>query len=76
MKILSYNVNGIRAALKKNFASWLQEVTPDVVCLQETKAEEKQVKLSDELQEMFLKVKNINDRNINNTHFGQGFHGI
>lgn len=38
MKILSYNVNGIRAALKKNFASWLQEVTPDVVCLQETKA--------------------------------------
>ena len=38
MKILSYNVNGIRAALKKNFASWLQEVSPDVVCLQETKA--------------------------------------
>ena len=31
---------------------------------------------SDELQEMFLKVKNKNDRNINNTHFGQGFHGI
>jgi exodeoxyribonuclease-3 len=43
LKILSYNVNGIRAALKKNFASWLQEVTPDVVCLQETKAIASQV---------------------------------
>ena len=31
---------------------------------------------SDELQDMFLKVKNENDRNINNTHSGQGFHGI
>ena len=43
MKILSYNVNGIRAALKKGFADWLIAADPDVVCLQETKALEEQV---------------------------------
>lgn len=31
---------------------------------------------SDELQEMFLKIKNTNDRHINNTHSGRGFHNI
>ena len=43
MKILSYNVNGIRAALNKGFAEWLSAAGPDVVCLQETKAWEDQV---------------------------------
>ena len=43
MKILSYNVNGIRAALNKGFAEWLSSADPDVVCLQETKALEDQV---------------------------------
>ena len=43
MKILSYNVNGIRAALNKGFAEWLNAADPDVVCLQETKAIEEQV---------------------------------
>ena len=43
MKILSYNVNGIRAALNKGFAKWLSSADPDVVCLQETKALEDQV---------------------------------
>ena len=43
MKILSYNVNGIRAALKKGFAEWLSAADPDVICLQETKALEDQV---------------------------------
>lgn len=43
MKILSYNVNGIRAALNKGFADWLIAADPDVVCLQETKALEEQV---------------------------------
>ena len=43
MKILSYNVNGIRAALNKGFAEWLSSADPDVVCLQETKAMEDQV---------------------------------
>ncbi|WP_372774521.1 exodeoxyribonuclease III [Mangrovibacterium sp.] len=38
-RILSYNVNGIRAALKKDFLSWLTMENPDIVCLQETKAQ-------------------------------------
>lgn len=38
MKIISYNVNGIRAALRKGFLSWLQQAGPDVLCLQEIKA--------------------------------------
>ena len=43
MKILSYNVNGIRAALNKGFADWLNAADPDVICLQETKAIEEQI---------------------------------
>lgn len=43
MKVLSYNVNGIRAALKKGFADWLQAADPDVLCIQETKALREQV---------------------------------
>lgn len=43
MKIISYNVNGIRAALKKGFDAWLKATNPDVVLLQETKATEDQV---------------------------------
>ena len=43
MKVISYNVNGIRAALTKDFASWLQRENPDVLCLQETKAQPDQV---------------------------------
>lgn len=46
MKIVSYNVNGIRAALKKGFLDWLVAVDPDVVCLQEIKAQEDQLDLS------------------------------
>ncbi|MBU3028062.1 MULTISPECIES: exodeoxyribonuclease III [Zobellia] len=46
MKIISYNVNGIRAALNKGFLDWLQAVDPDVVCLQEIKAMEEQLDLS------------------------------
>ena len=45
MKIVSYNVNGIRAAINKGFLSWLQLVDPDVVCLQEIKALESQLEL-------------------------------
>lgn len=46
MKIVSYNVNGIRAALKKGFLEWLQSVDPDVICLQEIKVNEDQLDLS------------------------------
>jgi len=43
MKIISYNVNGIRAALKKGFADWLLQENPDIICLQEIKANKEQV---------------------------------
>ena len=46
MKIVSYNVNGIRAALNKGFIDWLRAVDPDVLCLQEIKAMEEQLDLS------------------------------
>ncbi|MGS2762406.1 exodeoxyribonuclease III [Sinomicrobium sp. M5D2P9] len=46
MKIISYNVNGIRAALTKGFLDWLQSADPDVVCIQETKARMDQLDLS------------------------------
>jgi exodeoxyribonuclease-3 len=39
MKIVSWNVNGIRAAEGKGFTAWLSEESPDVLCVQETKAE-------------------------------------
>lgn len=43
MKVLSYNVNGIRAALNKGFSHWLKATEADVVCIQETKALASQV---------------------------------
>lgn len=43
MKIISYNVNGIRAAISKGFIDWLQHANPDVICLQEIKANEDQI---------------------------------
>ncbi len=42
-KIISYNVNGIRAALKKDFDKWLSQENPDIVCIQETKAQPDQI---------------------------------
>lgn len=43
MKIISYNVNGIRAAIKKGWLDWLKVANPDVICIQETKAQQDQV---------------------------------
>jgi exodeoxyribonuclease-3 len=37
-RLVSWNVNGIRAAAKKGFFEWLAEASPDILCLQETKA--------------------------------------
>lgn len=42
MKIITYNVNGIRAAINKGFIDWLNEEQPDVLCLQETKLQQEQ----------------------------------
>ncbi len=46
MKIISYNVNGIRAALNKGFIEWLTSADPDVICLQEIKALKEQLDVS------------------------------
>ena len=45
-KIISYNVNGIRAALRKGLSKWLKSANPDIVCLQEIKAKKSQIDAS------------------------------
>lgn len=46
MRIISYNVNGIRAAIKKGFYDWLKTNPADIICLQETKAQKEDVDLA------------------------------
>jgi exodeoxyribonuclease-3 len=48
IRLLSWNVNGIRAIYKKGFLDWFKKEDPDILCLQETKASEEQ--LVDELK--------------------------
>ncbi len=43
MRIISVNVNGVRSAARKGFFDWLRDQNADVVCLQETKAQEHQL---------------------------------
>lgn len=43
MKIVSYNLNGIRSAINKGLLSWLQTENPDVFCIQESKAQPEQI---------------------------------
>ena len=43
MKIISWNVNGFRAIVKKGFLKWVDEVDPDILCLQETKVAREQL---------------------------------
>ncbi|MEK7649230.1 MAG: exodeoxyribonuclease III [Patescibacteria group bacterium] len=45
MKLISWNVNGIRAIQSKGFGDAMTEIKPDILCLQETKAEQSQVSL-------------------------------
>ncbi|MEL7585784.1 MAG: exodeoxyribonuclease III [Prolixibacteraceae bacterium] len=42
-RILSYNVNGIRSAIRKDFFAWLEQENPDILCLQEIKAQSGQM---------------------------------
>ena len=51
MRIISYNVNGIRAAIKKGFIEWLKTNPADIICIQETKATKEDVDVS-EIQEL------------------------
>ncbi len=46
MKLITYNINGIRAVIKKGFLEWLEATQADYVCLQEIKASADQVNLS------------------------------
>lgn len=50
LKIFSWNVNGIRAIEKKGFHDWIKKEEPDILCLQETKAQSEQ--LDDSLRKM------------------------
>jgi exodeoxyribonuclease-3 len=50
LKILCWNVNGIRAAAGKGFVEWLHKESPGILCLQETKAQPDQ--LSNEMREL------------------------
>jgi len=43
IRIISYNVNGIRAAINKGLINWLKTNPADIVCLQETKAQKDNV---------------------------------
>ncbi|MEA4922878.1 MAG: exodeoxyribonuclease III [Eubacteriaceae bacterium] len=45
MKLISWNVNGLRAVMKKNFFEFLDEADPDILCLQETKMQEGQAEV-------------------------------
>jgi exodeoxyribonuclease-3 len=45
MRIISYNLNGIRAAMKKGFCEWLSSNPADIICVQETKAQEDNIEL-------------------------------
>jgi len=51
MRIISYNINGIRSAINKGFLEWLKTNPADIICLQETKAQKDNVdcKLLNEL---------------------------
>ena len=44
VKIISWNVNGIRAAIRNGFMDWLNETDAEIICLQEVKAYQEQVK--------------------------------
>jgi exodeoxyribonuclease-3 len=50
MRIISYNVNGIRAAISKGLIDWIARVNPDIFCVQETKAQIDQVDLEPFIQ--------------------------
>ena len=50
MKIVSWNVNGIRACIKKGLFDWMEKTSPEILCVQETKATEDQLTKKDRLR--------------------------
>ncbi|MFX1508325.1 MAG: exodeoxyribonuclease III [Promethearchaeota archaeon] len=49
MELLSWNVNGIRACINKGFIEWVKQRNPEILCLQETKAQPNQISFSFDL---------------------------
>ena len=49
MKLISWNVNGIRACLNKGFSEFFKEINADIFCIQETKCQPEQIELSEHL---------------------------
>jgi len=45
MRLITYNVNGIRAAMNKGWMEWIKQINPDIICLQELKAQAEQLPL-------------------------------
>ena len=45
MKLISWNVNGLRAAMGKGFLEFAKEADPDILCIQETKMQEGQAEV-------------------------------
>ncbi|WP_185866194.1 exodeoxyribonuclease III [Blattabacterium cuenoti] len=43
MKIISYNINGIRSGINKGLSDWIEKINPDILCLQEIKAFPEQI---------------------------------
>ena len=46
MRLFSWNVNGVRAIEKKGFLDWVDSTSPDILCIQETKAHSSQVEIN------------------------------
>ncbi len=67
-KIISYNINGIRAAIRKGLIDWLKVTSPDIICFQEIKAFETQFDLN-----MF---KNLGYKTFCNSAEKPGYSGV
>ena len=58
MRIVSWNVNGVRAIMKKDFQQSVEQLNADILCLQETKANSEQVKTALQLIDGYHVVAN------------------
>jgi len=65
--IYSWNVNGIRACIKKGFKTWLEDISPDILCIQETRADN---------EIFFDQVEDISKYNIYNNCKIKGYSGV
>ena len=56
MRILSFNANGLRSAASKGFFDWFEKHDIDVMCVQETKAQEHQLRVPDYLSHILRAI--------------------